>query len=927
MIMNRLKASTAVKILAALLTTFSLAAVSLCLIGVFGLDAGGYYRIAKKDILKERYESVCEKYSIVALADYEKEFNKTLLSDTNFRYGVIAADNIEDVDVSDPSQYLVSNFEKMPKSQEDVYVYQAKIYEDTSFSYGTKIWDTFLIHSSMLNTGYEEAEHFHHGYYYNVTDENLYVRSENKLYLVPVKMVYGLEKLLESDRILNKYVKGYEPGNEKQNSDLFTWDDQIIGVTTEQGLYIGIEDIQITDQQGLALIGKISEQVVEQIEDDIFYTYIKKEVPSKSYIVVSNVQQPLQKTQGQSFFSGDLFEQETKLTEFIFQVRYLIIGILFVAGACLIATFLFLMSAAGHHKGQEGIVPRFLDKLPLDLYFAAVILAETILFLLIAAAANYSYSWNQPIGVEEHITFWIVLVFAGGAGCLLALAYCMSLAVNIKMGKWWQKTLVYRVLRACIKTFLTCVRFFFNFITELIRSVTLLWKVWLILGGIAIVQLILIGITANDPQALVVFWFLGKCIFYPILIFACLQMDKLQKSAQRIANGELSYRLDTDRMFWELKKHGDSLNAIRTGMNLAVNERLKSERFKTELITNVSHDIKTPLTSIINYIDLLQKEQIDNRTAQEYLEVLQRQSARLKKLIEDLIEASKASSGSLSVCMEQCDAGVMLIQTVGEFEEKLMQNEIILQITRPDQNLMIEADSRHLWRVFDNLMNNICKYAQPMTRAYVNLEQNEREAVIIFRNISKYPLNITSEELMERFVRGDSSRNTEGSGLGISIAKSLTELMDGTFSLSIDGDLFKVVLAFPLYGMRQEKDEREQPYQDSMQQEQTESSKGKWHETVASSIQQAGMYAKDISQEVTDKTGRAIHRAGRLAHHMKQAVQQTKDEAQAERRQQDEQKQDKWIQEQMKARMADNEPQMPSAPMPVDVQPETETIK
>lgn len=277
--------------------------------------------------------------------------------------------------------------------------------------------------------------------------------------------------------------------------------------------------------------------------------------------------------------------------------------------------------------------------------------------------------------------------------------------------------------------------------------------------------------------------------------------------------------------------------------------------------------------------------------------------------------------------MEQCDAGVMLIQTVGEFEEKLMQNEIILQITRPDQNLMIEADSRHLWRVFDNLMNNICKYAQPMTRAYVNLEQNEREAVIIFRNISKYPLNITSEELMERFVRGDSSRNTEGSGLGISIAKSLTELMDGTFSLSIDGDLFKVVLAFPLYGMRQEKDEREQPYQDSMQQEQTESSKGKWHETVASSIQQAGMYAKDISQEVTDKTGRAIHRAGRLAHHMKQAVQQTKDEAQAERRQQDEQKQDKWIQEQMKARMADNEPQMPSAPMPVDVQPETETIK
>ena len=195
-------------------------------------------------------------------------------------------------------------------------------------------------------------------------------------------------------------------------------------------------------------------------------------------------------------------------------------------------------------------------------------------------------------------------------------------------------------------------------------------------------------------------------------------------------------------------------------------------------------------------MDLLDKEQLDNPKAQEYLEVLSRQSARLKKLIEDLIEASKASTGNLKVIMEVCDAQVTLVQTIGEYEEKLAQGQIELQIREPEEQIKIQADSRHLWRVFDNLMNNICKYAQPGTRAYVNLGRSEDLAYITFRNISREPLNITSEELMERFVRGDSSRTTEGNGLGLSIAKSLTELMGGTLELTVDGDLFKVELIF-----------------------------------------------------------------------------------------------------------------------------------
>lgn len=249
-------------------------------------------------------------------------------------------------------------------------------------------------------------------------------------------------------------------------------------------------------------------------------------------------------------------------------------------------------------------------------------------------------------------------------------------------------------------------------------------------------------------------------------------------------------------MFWDFKKHGENLNRIGEGIARAVDERTKSERFKTELITNVSHDIKTPLTSIINYVDLLEKEELENPPAREYVEVLNRQSHRLKKLIEDLMEASKASTGNLAVNMECCEAGVFLMQVLGEYEEKIGLANLELVTRTAEEPIYIMVDGRHFWRVIDNLMSNVCKYAQPGTRVYIDLLATTTEVCFIFRNTSKYQLNITGEELMERFVRGDSSRNTEGSGLGLNIAKSLTELMGGKLVLVIDGDLFKIILGF-----------------------------------------------------------------------------------------------------------------------------------
>jgi len=251
-------------------------------------------------------------------------------------------------------------------------------------------------------------------------------------------------------------------------------------------------------------------------------------------------------------------------------------------------------------------------------------------------------------------------------------------------------------------------------------------------------------------------------------------------------------------MFGDFKEFGETLNGISEGMGRAVEDKLKSERFKTELITNVSHDIKTPLTSIINYVDLIKKEKPENESVKQYVDVLDRQSSRLKKLIEDLIEASKASTGNLKVTLVPCDLNVLLTQIIGEYEDSMRARALELVVDCPDHATMISADSRHLWRVIDNLINNIRKYAMEGTRVYITLTADETKAYIIFKNISKSPLNITSDELMERFTRGDSSRNTEGSGLGLSIAKSLTEIQNGIFSLDIDGDLFKATLTFDL---------------------------------------------------------------------------------------------------------------------------------
>lgn len=276
------------------------------------------------------------------------------------------------------------------------------------------------------------------------------------------------------------------------------------------------------------------------------------------------------------------------------------------------------------------------------------------------------------------------------------------------------------------------------------------------------------------------------------------ETDQINQALIKISHGDTAYKIDTGQFAGKERELAENINHISSGLETALQEKVRSERLKADLITNVSHDIKTPLTSIINYVDLIKRENIEDPRIQGYLEVLEQKSQRLKTLTEDLVEASKASSGNLKLEVTSIDFVELIWQTNGEFEEKFALRNLELVPNLPSEPLLIEADGRHLWRVLENLYNNTFKYAMEHSRVYADICQEGDKAAFTIKNISQKPLNIRPDELTERFVRGDVSRATEGSGLGLSIAKSLTELQGGTFLLSIDGDLFKAKVAFPL---------------------------------------------------------------------------------------------------------------------------------
>ena len=458
-----------------------------------------------------------------------------------------------------------------------------------------------------------------------------------------------------------------------------------------------------------------------------------------------------------------------------YQNAYLPVGII-TAVLCL-ALLVFLMASMG--KTPDGVKLRGIHRVPVDLFLAAALAA--ILFL-----ANYSGGAGNLL-LYNPLWTWILpsTLMALWIGFVALLTFC-TLAARFRAGKWWRNSIIYIVCR-----------FVYRAVRGFVRALPIAWKGILVYAVVVLVNALgmILAFGAGSFFVFLLTLVLDAAGLY-FVIHTVRQLKTLQTAAQKLAAGDLTYTVDTEKMYPVLKEHGDNLNAVSVGMSRAVNERMKSERFKTELITNVSHDLKTPLTSIVSYVDLLKKEPIESEPALEYIDVLDRQSQKLKKLTADLVDASKASSGALPVNLEKIDLGELLRQSAGEYTEKFAAAGIVPVLLVPEGETYVTADGRLLWRVLDNLLGNAVKYAQSGTRLYLELVQDETETVLTLKNISREPLNIPAEELMERFVRGDGSRHTDGSGLGLSIAKSLMELMGGKLALTLDGDLFKAALVF-----------------------------------------------------------------------------------------------------------------------------------
>lgn len=464
-----------------------------------------------------------------------------------------------------------------------------------------------------------------------------------------------------------------------------------------------------------------------------------------------------------------------------------------------IACLVFLFMAAGRRKGEEGVRLNLLDKIPLDLYAAgcfALAFVWLLLFVDLTESMGFFFAFS-PEGLTFVAFIMLVFYLAG----VVALAPFLSFATRVKSGGgiWWRNTVIYMALRLCLRVLRWCwdkIKAFCRGVWYMTTKIPIVWRTALIVLVVLVTNFCL-AISIRYSGFALFCWLVLLALVFLLACFGAWQMKSLKAAGEKLAAGEFEYKADTKHMYWEFKHHAENLNSIGDGMAAAVEQRMKSERLKTELITNVSHDIKTPLTSIINYVDLLERPHTPEEGA-EYLEVLERQSKRLKKLTEDLVEASKASTGNMSVTLAPTSTLEIINQSLAEYGQRMEAGKLSVLINVPEPAPAVRADGRLLWRVMDNLFNNVVKYAMPETRVYVDVRTSEGNAIISVKNISRAALNVSAGELMERFVRGDASRSTEGSGLGLSIAKSLTELQHGQFSISTDGDLFKAEITLPL---------------------------------------------------------------------------------------------------------------------------------
>ena len=448
----------------------------------------------------------------------------------------------------------------------------------------------------------------------------------------------------------------------------------------------------------------------------------------------------------------------------------------------------WLTVTAGRKPKDEEIHLNGFDRWYTEIAAGAVIgiwLAGTIISGTLIANSSLGYS-------HAVVTVIVTCLICGTYTMAWFLIGYLSLVRRIKAGTLWKNSLIRKVLKWIGK----CSGKLADFVRAFSRNTAEKIKVLLVGGAFLFLQFLIIGCGFTGAGVFLIILLIVDAAAVIFIIRKADGLDLIMDGLKKISDGELQYKIKTDTLTGKQKVMAEYINNIGSGLDAAVENSLKKERMQTELITNVSHDLKTPLTSIINYVDLMKRENPTDPKIQEYLRILDEKSQRLKVLTEDVVEASKASTGNIKLEMNDIDFVEMVQQVIGEFEEKFQEKNLTMMVHFTDEPSIIYADGQRMWRVLENVFGNVVKYAMEGTRVYAEISNRNKKVTFSLKNISAQPLNISADELTERFIRGDVARNTEGSGLGLSIAKSLTELQGGEFKLYLDGDLFKVMITF-----------------------------------------------------------------------------------------------------------------------------------
>ena len=480
-----------------------------------------------------------------------------------------------------------------------------------------------------------------------------------------------------------------------------------------------------------------------------------------------------------------------------FTLRYFVFVVLFIALAIIVVLLsLFAINAGTVDEETGEIIPGFIDKLPLDLV--------TVFMILLFVVAGMVLGLTTAADTQMVLNNVIVMIISVAA-VLVIMSYLTTFSVRVKMGKFYRNTVIYHIFHRFKRKTPRKIRRTLMGEMTLFRKIVLGVVAYIVFEGVILALMAYFGFINTEfsdadivLKLFLIVWAVTRLIMLPIIVMIAINLNYVKEEGRRLAEGVMGDEIADKISVAAIRAHGQNLDRIKKEINKAMEQELKSERLKSELITNVSHDIKTPLTSIKNYVDFLNNDNLTDEERKNYIAIISKHTDKLSMLLNDLIEASRIQSGNIEISLEKTSLNIVIEQTVEEFAIKLEKSMLIPRMTMPEEDVCIMGDGKWLWRIFANLINNACKYAAPETDLEICLENIGEKARVTISNISSSEFSVEGKELFERFVRGDSSRHTEGHGLGLSIARSLAEMQDGTLDISVEGNKFAAILEFEL---------------------------------------------------------------------------------------------------------------------------------